>query len=366
MASQQTQPTLSPSSTPTMSRQERKSADPIITKNNVSVPILGSDVGGDEPPRVQLKVQRNPISERAATVPRIMLNIVDRNDDATSIGNSKSPTDLGIPAVSLPNLSIETDSSDDPYDDKMERTGSRDDSDHALRLYCSPRMSRRSMNLDLNLRESPNDTGYCWLSTFGTSNYLREGSRVGSAISLNSDCTARSIGLISNDSSDTTSYMERLGELGGLMTQRSNMLRRHLSNPEHSQELPTCMRRNSRSWSNLKDGQPDSLPEAEMERSMEGEVTDSEKADFTDASNSPHRTLPLPPSCRIDETTLPIPPQPRRSFEEVYDTGCRSPLVRSRVGSKALQEGRIKQWLQQISKSEEQNEIDFDGQDYYS
>ncbi|GAB1605176.1 hypothetical protein Ahia01_000799400 [Argonauta hians] len=311
------------------------------------------------------------MSERAATVPRIMLNIVDRNDDATSFGNSKSPTDLGIPAVSLPNLAVETDSSDDPYDDKMERTGSRDDSDHALRLYCSPRMSRRSMNLDLNTRESPNDSGYCWLSTFGTSNYLREGSRVGSAISLNSDCTARSIGLISNDSSDTTSYMERLGELGGLLTQRSNILRRHLSNPEHSQELPTCMRRNSRSWSNLKDGQPESLPEAEMERSTEGDVTDSAKVDVTvDSSNSPHRTLPVPAggisAARIEEACLPIPPQPRHSLEEVYDTGCRSPLVRARVGSKALQEGRIKQWLQQISKSDEQNEVDFDEEDYYS
>lgn len=318
--------------------------------------------------RTQLKPQRTPMSERAATVPRIMLNIVDRSEDTTSIGSSKSPTDLGIPAVSLPNLSVEPDGGDDPYDDRMDRRGSREDSDHALGLYCSPRMTRRSMNLELSQRESPGDLNYCWLSTFGTSNYLREGSRVGSAVSLNSDCTARSIGLISNDSSDTTSYLERLGDLGGLIGQRSHTLRRHLSNPEHTQEVPSCMRRNSRSWSNLKDGQPESLPEAEMERSMEGEQTDSEKqAESTDLSLSPSRTLPLPPPCRLEEPAPLLPgPQRRSPFDEVYDPACRSPLVRSRVGSKALQERRIKQWLLQISKSDDQDETEFDEDDYYS
>lgn len=328
----------------------------------------GSD-GPTDLNRAQLKQPRVPMSERAATVPRIMLNIVDRNDDSTSIGSSKSPTDLGIPAVSLPNLSVEHDESDDPYNDRMDRRGSREDSDHALGLYCSPRMTRRSMNLELSTRESPGDLNYCWLSTFGTSNYLREGSRVGSAISLNSDCTARSIGLISNDSSDTTSYLERLGDLGGLIGQRSHTLRRHLSNPEPTPEVPSCMRRNSRSWSNLKDGQPESVPEVEMERSMEGEQTDSEKQmENTEQSPLPSRTLPLPPPpCRLEEPppVLPGHQQKQSPFEE-YDTACRSPLVRSRVGSKALQERRIKQWLLQISKSTDQEETEFDDEDYYS
>ncbi|RUS81947.1 hypothetical protein EGW08_010292, partial [Elysia chlorotica] len=107
----------------------------------------------------------------------------------------RSSSDIGLPATSMPNLAL-----------SMMSGGGAGGEGH-LGVYCSPRASRRSVDLEVTgCREDcrPGDFQYDWSSHNNNNNnntlrVLTSSSRAASALSLTSDCTARSIGLLSND-----------------------------------------------------------------------------------------------------------------------------------------------------------------------
>lgn len=116
-----------------------------------------------------------------------------------------------------------------------------------LDLYCSPRLQRRKVfqfdqdDLEQSFAEN--------LVSRKSSNTLGPGSRIGSTVSLTSECTARSIGLISNDSSsDSTQFSDKLEQI----KQKQNYLRRYASNPEKNQkDSETSVQRSAKSFSNF-------------------------------------------------------------------------------------------------------------------
>ncbi|GFR60884.1 hypothetical protein ElyMa_000090300 [Elysia marginata] len=184
----------------------------------------------------------------------------------------RSSSDIGLPATSMPNLAL-----------SLMSGGGVAGGDSHLGVYCSPRASRRSVDLEITAPredgrgETGSGTGedfrFDWSSQYegldfsnpggnvvantvgssSNSNTLRvltSSSRAASALSLTSDCTARSIGLLSNDgdsdSDADASLMSDTGQSLGqqllpsrdqAMTVKSGgtaQLRRYLSHPEES------------------------------------------------------------------------------------------------------------------------------------
>ncbi|XP_076471721.1 uncharacterized protein LOC143301367 isoform X1 [Babylonia areolata] len=101
-------------------------------------------------------------------------------------------SDIGLPTSSMPNLTLALTLGEDG-------AGGRG----KLGVYCSPRTTRRSVDLDVTSRDPAARAEYDWLEDKTSSlHVLSASSRVGSALSLNSVCTAHSVGLLSNDSDD--------------------------------------------------------------------------------------------------------------------------------------------------------------------
>ncbi|XP_005106986.1 uncharacterized protein LOC101860197 [Aplysia californica] len=155
----------------------------------------------------------------------------------------RSSSDIGLPAASMPNLALQL---------GMVGGGAMEGGkENHLGVYCSPRTSRRSVDLDINSRADTHGQ-YEWIETLDSSSnslkVLTASSRVGSALSLNSECTARSIGLLSNDSdSDNDVSISEKDKLSDKPAQ----LRRFMSHPEEGTS-PEVGARPSQSLCNLK------------------------------------------------------------------------------------------------------------------
>nr|KAG5695687.1 hypothetical protein BaRGS_022364 [Batillaria attramentaria] len=205
-------------------------------------------------PRRGEVVKRRPLSAPKNTelsgIPRIVLD--DRVDGDPANENSKTPetssvagvttvgfpatgdgadspeprdyvphrcnSDIGLPTASMPNLNLAMSLGEGAGGDK-------------LGVYCSPRTTRRSVDLDVGSSRDPARGEYEWLDDKSSSlRVLSASSRVGSAVSLNSVCTAHSVGLLSNDSSDE--YQDNSLQDNSSSCQGERQLRRLMSYPE--------------------------------------------------------------------------------------------------------------------------------------
>ncbi|KAK3776182.1 hypothetical protein RRG08_063725 [Elysia crispata] len=204
----------------------------------------------------------------------------DERRDSVGLAPSHMPirssSDIGLPATSMPNLALSL------------MSGGVPGGDTHLGVYCSPRASRRSVDLEITAAREDGRAGgaagvggdfrYDWSSQYegldfnspgvaitahnttassNNSNTLRvltSSSRAASALSLTSDCTARSIGLLSNDGdSDSDADASLMSDLGqgqgqqllpsrdsaaGIKSGGTAQLRRYLSHPEESVATP--------------------------------------------------------------------------------------------------------------------------------
>lgn len=114
--------------------------------------------------------------------------------------------------------------------------------DNHIEVFCSPRTLRKSVDSNINTKEQ---LFYQWekVQTLDSSNtclkVLTSGSRAGSALSLNSECTARSIGLLSSDSDSDKD--QSLAESDKARFKPAQ-LRRFMSYPDENASPELCAR----------------------------------------------------------------------------------------------------------------------------
>ena len=175
------------------------------------------------------------------TVPKIILNTTDTPDSGSNtISHSRSAGEL-VSCIENEGRSHDKIIGSDTY---RQCNGSSSDNHANIDLYCSPRLQRRSFQFDAG-----SESNCAWGDTID-SGKLGPGSRVGSTVSLTSEYTARSIGLISNDSSsDSTQFSDKIEQI----KQKQNLLRRYVSNPEKPQNDVTdsTVQRNTKSVNNI-------------------------------------------------------------------------------------------------------------------
>jgi len=175
----------------------------------------------------------------------------------------RSSSDIGLPASSMPNLAFQMD---------MVNIGLEGGGENHLGVFCSPRTLRRSVDLDIDSRNDKREH-FEWIENIDSpSNSLRvltATGRVGSALSLNSEC-ARSIGLLSNDSDDdidtSTSDKNRLTD------KPTAQLRRYMSHPEAGAS-PEFDGRPSQSLCNLKSAKDKTAADADSDTTSSIGVT---------------------------------------------------------------------------------------------
>ncbi|XP_076450157.1 uncharacterized protein LOC143286470 [Babylonia areolata] len=263
-------------------------------------------------------------------------------------------SDIGLPTTSMPNLPLAMGMGDHHHGEGGDKLG----------VYCSPRTTRRSVDLEVGSSRDPGAPSgggeYEWLGGKAASlQVLSAGSRVGSAISLNSVCTAHSVGLLSNDSSDEyqDSFLQEVSLLSfPPHAQRASHLRRFQSNPEAEEKSgndTSVTPRTSYSLCNLKAAQ---APAAGREQGPNrGQLT-------------PEKLCLLPSDLDECEDGA-LPPgesESRREGEEGEEKGgskvadmevCEdSPqahMVSYGKGSSTMREGRIRRWLQDMDKATE-------------
>lgn len=200
---------------------------------------------------------------------------------------------------------------------------------NGIGLYCSPRMTRR---IARSPEEVPSKQAFYDTINACSLNHLDPGSRVGSSVSLNSEYTSRSVGLISNDSnSECSSHHYAVGIMDASF-QKHGVLKRYYSTPEKDEELlnyPSAVRRNSKSMGN-------------MQEDMENSVSFDFGSDSTNDDNLQNVTEI---SCDIDDSLT-----TRTTLEEVPSE---KNLVTMVTGSSSLRDGRIQKWLTEICDPDE-------------
>ena len=292
------------------------------------------------------RTDRREVHSVYVPVPTIVLNTsAAKNSEQTTLTHSRSAGDLDM-------VLSDTDDFQAPSKFKglsklnSSMTGFAQDSDqsNALGLYCSPRMLRRSQNStdSGNKRHSGlfiDSLNACSL------NCLDPGSSVGSTVSLNSEYTARSVGLISNDSnSECSQNAYQAGVLDGSF-HKHNVLKRFYSTPEKDEDLlayQNRVRRNSKSMGNM------------QKEDMHNFVS----FDFgSDSADDNHRRFDSvqdsTESCDIDNSLAARTGV--SSTEEGEDgagteagTGNPKNLVKAVTGSVAMRDSRIRKWLVEI------------------
>ena len=261
-------------------------------------------------------------------------------------------SDIGLPTASMPNLSLALGMGENGAGDK-------------LGVYCSPRTTRRSVDLDVGPRDPAARAEYEWLEDKTSSlRVLSAGSRVGSAVSLNSVCTAHSVGLLSNDSDDD--YQEASlhdGSVSGAAphSERAGQLRRLQSYPEEDKTGSDAgvTPRTSHSLCNLKAVQ---APAAVVTVDGQGHVPVQGQGQGR-GQLTPEKLCLLP--CDLDESDDRVLPPgdgegkreerggQRAARREVYDDGKKVHMVSYGKGSASMREGRIRRWLQDMDKASE-------------
>ncbi|ESO91601.1 hypothetical protein LOTGIDRAFT_163327 [Lottia gigantea] len=243
-------------------------------------------------------------------IPKIVLE--DNRSEQELISSLRMASELGLPASSMPNLSLERFA-----EIQSDETGK-------LGVYCSPRTTRRSVDLDAKKE-------YEWLENIDSTNSLRvlgSSSRTGSALSLNSECTARSIGLLSNDSSSESnnSIAEKFADSS---LDKQPQLRRYMSHPEKDCESPEMgVTRSVQSCVNLK-GEQEATGSAHM---LSNDIT--------------AKKLALLPSDSTDE----LVGDPNSEKISKFADPSKSHIVSYKRGEKCLREGRIRRWLEDMDK----------------
>ena len=210
---------------------------------------------------------------------------------------------------------------------------SEPDSRSAIDIYCSPRTPRRSFHSDTNALQGPlqGQTGMV-LDSGETGHTLDPGSRVGSTVSLNSEYTSRSIGLISNDSCDSSHHHSSLIDSS---YQKHGVLKRFYSSPEKDEEMlhETSVRRDSKSFNNLQ-GENESFASFEFSSDSTG----------TDDQQVPMESVP----CQSD-----ICDSLSKKFLNDSDISNEGNLVTAITGDPGLRDGRIRKWLTEITDPSE-------------
>ncbi|KAL8617638.1 hypothetical protein ACOMHN_038030 [Nucella lapillus] len=277
-------------------------------------------------------------------------------------------SDIGLPTASMPNLTLALTLGEDGGGGRGK-----------LGVYCSPRTTRRSVDLDVTSRDPASRHDYDWLEDRTSSlHVLSASSRVGSALSLNSVCTAHSVGLLSNDSDDDfqdasindSSISE--GPQGSDRAAPGTQLRRLQSYPEQDHSGPNdaagVSPRTSHSLCNLKAAQAGPALQADHRGRAPGPAPEPEL--------TPEKLSLLPSD--VDEcgsgggggggrrhTPQPGPAERRdRRVEGVKaGGGARQKVVGGRedvkkvhmvsYGTSAnfMKEGRIRRWLEDMDKA---------------
>lgn len=253
------------------------------------------------------------------SVPKITVEPTDKSDGTISqMPHSRSAGELAMSvAACCSEMNSNTDSS------QRFSNGSMSQSRSVIDIYCSPRLPRKSHH---SHNDHYNEDGYLLDFDGGNNSHmLGPGSRTGSAVSLTSEYTSRSVGLISNDSSsDSTQFSDKMEQL----KQKQNLLRRYVSNPEKQQsdKCDSSVQRNAKSVSNIYNESCD--------KHVLGDDIDSE---CTDSSMGDH-LLPDLLSTK------------RKSSRESMDDDS-YPLVTMITDDMSVKEGRIRQWLTDIGKT---------------
>ncbi|KAL4225715.1 hypothetical protein ACF0H5_016404 [Mactra antiquata] len=285
------------------------------------------------------RIDRREVHSVYVPVPTIVLNSSNEKNDSASLSHSRSAGDLDMTlndtdefqASGLPKGMSKFSSS---VADGIQES----DCINAIGLYCSPRMLRKTAK---SPEEEPHKHSRLFLESVNACNLncLDPGSRVGSSVSLNSEYTSRSIGLISNDSSSECSH-HHYGAAGSMegSTHKHGVLKRFYSTPEKDGDILTYtsnVRRNSKSMGNMQLDDLDNF------------VSFDFGSDSTE-DNSRHINVP---SCDIDESL-----EKRTAYTEEDISGdvpTEKNLVTAVTGSSSLRDGRIRKWLTEISSPDE-------------
>lgn len=254
-------------------------------------------------------------------VPTIVLNTsANEKSEQAALVHSRSDGDLDMTVVDPAAAECSAKFLGSDADEKLH------EEDQAIGLYCSPRISRRS--------GSANDASLHQCGMFVDSlnacslNCLGPGSRVGSTISLNSEYTSRSVGLISNDSlSECCNICCNVGVMDG-SSSKHGVLKRFHSSPERDDDVlqyTSNVRRSSRSMGNMQEDESFACFE------------------FGSDSADDNNTNQNDELCHVDNALA-----QRTAFDEAELPSERS-FVTSVTGGAALREGRIRKWLTEIS-----------------
>lgn len=192
-------------------------------------------------------------------------------------------------------------------------------------IYCSPRMHRKTFGLSNGMQDEDNT----WLDPSNSQNALGVGSRLGSALSLTSEYTSRSIGLISNDSSsDSTQFTDKIEQI----KQKQSLLRRYLSNPEKSNDdQEDVVQRSTKSVNNLQN---------------------KDHFDNSTISDDIDSMADIPPSATSGSDGIPMDAAEVRRQRYDSDSDSNSHLVTMVTDDMHVKEGRIRQWLTTIESQE--------------
>lgn len=289
------------------------------------------------------RTDRREVHSVCMPVPTIILNSSTAGkSDHAALSHSRSAGDLDIAIVDTDAYQA-SGKSDRPGMGKFSNSVADGIQDTDLRdvnsigLYCSPRTTRRSAK---STDDSTQKSGM-FLESLNACNLnsLDPGSRVGSTVSLNSEYTSRSVGLISNDSNSECSHHHySLGIMEGSVHKHS-VLKRFYSTPEKDDELLNYtpnVRRNSKSMGNM------------QQEDLENFVSFDFGSDSTADDNFQHISGP---GCDIDESLA-----HRTAYtDEGASEGIHSnrTLVTAVTGGSSLRDGRIRKWLTEISGPEE-------------
>lgn len=265
----------------------------------------------------------------------------------------RSSSDIGLPATSMPNLAV-----------RLIPGGDATTAENYLEVFCSPRTFRRSVDLDVSSKDHTRGQ-FEWVDAMDSSTnclkVLTSSSRVGSALSLNSECTARSIGLLSNDSDSDNDLSLTESEKVSL---KPSQLRRFMSYSEDSVSHDVCARP-SQSMSDLKTTEKANaakgadavplVPEAVEENT---DKSDSVSEDRKPEANKGEKVLD-------DRASSPCDVRPQEKIIRAHNKKeiCRD---RSRSGTTrpshmlsykcdihdSTRDCRIRQWLQDMDSQE--------------
>ena len=279
-------------------------------------------------PKTRSKQNRREIRSVCMPVPAIILN--DKTDHSTlSHSRSTGELDMSLSDTDQSQRSLKAGKSLSGVVNSVNEPDSR----NAIDLYCSPRMPRRSFHADYSSVSGPlqGQSGMV-LDSGDPGCSLDPGSRVGSTVSLNSEYTARSVGLISNDSCDSNYHHSSLIDSA---YQKHGVLKRFYSSPEKDEEMlhESNVRRDSKSWSNIQ-GEAESFASFEIGSDSTG----------TDDQPVPMDSLP----CQSD-----VCDSLSKKFLNDSDISSDNNLVTAITGDPSLRDGRIRKWLTEIKDPEE-------------